>query len=266
VGRIKVFDENLCLWRGYFDEEKMRGARLPHFASETGRGRMGRLIVPLVFGVLGTAILLALGVWQLQRMAWKEVVLIEINAQMAAAPVAVPAELDPEADKYLPVRAEGALAGPEIHVLISTKELGAGYRVIQAFETDGRRIMVDRGYIPLEAKGSVRAIGPGRVSGNLHWPDEVDSFTPEPDAARAIWFARDVPALAAALNTEPVLLIVRTEVSPSAGAMTPLPMDTEDIPDNHLQYVITWFSLAAIWVIMTGYFILRQRRNPGTGT
>ena len=227
---------------------------------------MQRLIGPLVFGALGTAILVGLGLWQLDRLAWKKVVLAQIEARIAAEPVSVPVQPDPETDGYLPVRAMGALVGPELHVLISTKELGAGYRVIQALETAAGRIMVDRGYIPLAAKDAVRLGGAVELTGNLHWPDEVDRWTPAPDMARAIWFARDVPAMAAALGAAPVLLIARSEVGLEASGLTPLPVDSGDIPNNHLQYVITWFSLAAIWVIMTTYFIMRMRRAQRTET
>ncbi|MFY9239595.1 MAG: SURF1 family protein [Roseovarius sp.] len=221
---------------------------------------MQRLIGPVLFGVFGTAILVGLGLWQLDRLAWKKVVQAQIEARIAAEPVSVPTLPDREVDRYLPVRARGVLVGPELHVLVSTKELGAGYRVIQALETQGRRIMVDRGYIPLGAKEAVRTGGAVELTGNLHWPDEVDRWTPAPDIARAIWFARDVPAMAAALDTAPVLVIVRSEVGPEASGVTPLPVDSSDIPNNHLQYVVTWFSLAAIWVIMTTYFIRRTRR------
>ncbi|MBZ8117657.1 SURF1 family protein [Roseovarius sp. LXJ103] len=221
---------------------------------------MQRLIGPLIFGVFGTAILVGLGLWQLDRLAWKETVLAQIEARIAAEPVWVPMQPSAEADGYLPVRAEGVLGGPELHVLISTKEHGAGYRVIQVLETESGRIMVDRGYIPLEAKDVARAGGAVTIIGNLHWPDEVDRWTPAPDMDRAIWFARDVPAMAAALGAAPVLVIARSEVGPGASDVTPLPVDSGDIPNNHLQYVITWFSLAAIWVIMTAYFIMRMRR------
>lgn len=227
---------------------------------------MQRLIGAVVFGVLGTGLLIGLGVWQLDRMAWKKTVLAQIDARIGAAPVSVPARPDPEADVYLPVQADGVLVGPEIHVLISTKELGAGYRVIQALEMDAGRIMVDRGYIPLPAKDAARGGGAVRITGNLHWPDEVDGWTPEPDRARGIWFARDVPAMAEALGTAPVLLIVRSETGLPDQGVTPLPVDSSDIPNDHLQYVVTWFSLAAIWVVMTGYFILRTRRSPRVET
>ena len=103
------------------------------------------------------------------------------------------------------------------------------------------------------------------VTGNLYWPDEVDSFTPENDLQANIWFARDVPALADALGTEPVMIIARTS-SVSDPTVTPLPVDTSAIPNRHLEYLLTWYGLAITWVLMTLYFLRRRaRQNKGQG-
>jgi surfeit locus 1 family protein len=163
-------------------------------------------------------------------------------------------------DQYMPVVVEGRFDAAALHVLVGVKDLGAGYRLIQPFETDGRRILVDRGFIALEAKDAPRAAAAVTLEGNLHWPDEISSSTPEPDLGRNIWFARDVPAMAAALGTEPVMVVVRRQTPGAQAQITPLPVDSSAIPNDHLQYIVTWFSLAAIWVIMTGYFLWRSRR------
>ena len=68
--------------------------------------------------------------------------------------------------------------------------------------------------------------------------------------------------MAAALDTEPVLLIVRRQISGPGEGITALPVDTATISNNHLQYAVTWFSLAAIWLAMTGYLIWRMTRAP----
>ncbi|WP_113913046.1 SURF1 family protein [Roseovarius dicentrarchi] len=221
---------------------------------------MRRIAVPLIFGLLGAAILLSLGVWQLQRLTWKQAILADIDARIAGAPASLPQQIDPERDKYSPVTVTGALAAPELHVLVGAKDLGAGYRLIQPLEVGSRRIMVDRGFVPLEAKDAPRAMGNVRLIGNLHWPQETDSYTPAPDLDENIWFARDVPAMAAALETEPVLLVVRSQEGGTPDSITPLPVGSAGIANDHLQYAITWFSLALIWLAMTGYLLWRVRR------
>ncbi|MFP4238935.1 MAG: SURF1 family protein [Rhodosalinus sp.] len=222
---------------------------------------MRRFIGPLVIGIAGAAVLIALGVWQVQRLQWKEALLADIEARIAAEPVALPAAPDPRADRYLPVRAEGVIGAEELHVLVSTKTEGAGFRIVTPFETEGgRRLLLDRGFVPDAAKGAERRTGPVAVTGNLHWPDDRSSATPENDPGDNFWFARDLDQMAAALNTEPVLLVVRQEDPPPPGIM-PLPVDTSGIPNDHLEYAVTWFGLAAVWVAMSGYLLWRTARR-----
>lgn len=221
---------------------------------------MARVVFLVFFGLTGCAILVWLGTWQIQRLGWKQEVLAEIDSRISAEPAALPVAPDPDADKYLPVEVSGAVSDTELHVLVSVKHVGPGYRIIAPFQTeDGRLILLDRGFVPTEEKNKARQTGPMTVVGNLHWPDEIDSYTPEPDVAANTWFARDVPRMAAALGTDPVLLIARSQTDPN---MTPLPVDTVGVPNDHLQYAITWFSLALIWAAMTAYFLWRTRAKP----
>lgn len=234
-------------------------ARAPAGGARTGGG--GRLVFLALIGILGVAVLLALGSWQIRRLAWKEAVLAEIETRIAAPPVALPADPDPLRDRYLPVRVRGTFGAAERPVLVSLRDAGAGYRIIAPFTTeDGRRILIDRGFVPAADKDRARRTGPAEITGNLHWPDEVDGFTPEPDRGARIWFARDLPSLAADLGTEPVLVVART---PGDPAIRPLPVSTEGIPNDHLQYAVTWFGLALVWAGMTGYFLWQGRaRRP----
>lgn len=218
-----------------------------------------RMIGPLLFGAFGIAVLVSLGVWQLQRLAWKETVLAEIDARIGAAPVGLPAVPDVAVDKYLPVMVSGALTGEELDVLVSRKEIGAGYRVISVFETDtGRRVLVDRGFLIDDARGLPREARALEVEGNLVWPDEVDSYTPAPDAKTGVWFARDIPAMAVALKAEPLLIVAKSE---TGDGIEPMPVDSSAITNDHLNYAITWFSLALVWAGMTGLLLWRIRRN-----
>jgi surfeit locus 1 family protein len=220
-----------------------------------------RMIFPFLLGLVGAVILVSLGTWQLQRLSWKAGIIAEIEARIGAAPVAVPANPDPVRDRFLPVTATGTITDAELDVLVSVKNVGPGYRIISAFETeDGRRILLDRGFVADARKGDPRPAVEATVTGNLHWPEEVDSFTPAPDLRRNIWFARDVPAMADALGTRPILLVLR-ERPPTVPDVTPWPVDTAGIPNDHLQYAMTWFSLAAIWGGMTLLFVLRARRK-----
>lgn len=224
-----------------------------------------RFVFPLLIGILGTGILVSLGNWQMQRLAWKEAILAEINGRLAAAPVAVPAMPDPENDRFLSVTATGNFVGPEIHVLVSAKSMGAAYRVIQAFDTDtGRRLLVDRGVIPTPNKAMPRLQTSDSIIANVHWPDERDGFTPDDDEAGNIWFSRDVTKMSATLGTEPFLLIV-AKTDMAQPEVSPLPLDSSGIPNDHLGYAATWFGLAMVWAGMTGFWVWRMARRPSEG-
>lgn len=221
---------------------------------------MTRWIGLVALGLGGLAILIALGTWQVRRLAWKTAILSEIETRIAAAPVDLPADPDPVADRYLPVRVQGRLGAEELHVFVSTEALGPAYRLIRPLETGGRRVMVDLGAVPDDAKDDRRPAGPVTVDGNLLWPDEVDGFTPDPERDTNIWYARDAEAMAAALGTAPILVVAR-RVDPPIPGVTAFPVTTEGIPNDHLQYAITWFSLAAIWAGMTAFLGWRMAKR-----
>lgn len=219
----------------------------------------GRMILPLLFGLIGAAVLVSLGVWQLQRLAWKEGILADIAQRMQSAPVDLPPTPDPARDGFLPVTAEGDFTGEALDVLVSRREIGAGYRVIGVFVTGARRVLVDRGFVVVEGRGAGHGAQAGiAVTGNLHWPDEIDSYTPPPDAATGVWFARDVPAMARALDTEPVLIVARSDTGDGIEAM---PVGDAGIPNNHLGYAVQWFLMAAVWLGMTALYLWRIRRK-----
>ncbi len=220
---------------------------------------MRRYLFPLLSGLIGFAILVSLGMWQLQRAAWKQGLLAGIEAGIEADPVFLPEAIDPSM-KYLPVFVRGTTTGQEILILSGTKTQ-AGYQVVSGLVTDsGRRIMVDRGFIPQEMRATPRPPADLVVDGNLHWPDEKTDATPEPNLAENIWFAREVDRMAEALGTEPVLVVARATSGDTQG-IVPIPIGIDDIPDNHMSYALQWFMLAATWAGMTGVLIWRINRR-----
>ena len=214
-------------------------------------------------GGLGLVALLSLGVWQLHRLDWKESILATITARINEAPVALPAQPVPEADAYRSVSMTGEVLPEELHVYWVTSDQGPGYRVISPFVTDrGRRVLLDRGFVTAKTKLDARSAGPATVTGNLLWPDEADGLTPAPDSVGNIWYARDVAAMAAKLDTQPLLVVTReVNPTPSVNSIMPLPVSTQKIPNNHMQYALTWFLLALVWAAMTGLFLLRSRKG-----
>jgi len=216
-----------------------------------------KMILPLIFGAIGLGILLWLGAWQVSRLSWKNAKLAEIDIRIQAAPVALPAQPDPEADRYLPVTTAG-IATPGVQVFATAKGQGAGFRMISIFEVDGRKILLDRGFRRQATADDLTVPIELTITGNLLWPDEVDGFTPAPEGNT--WYARDIKGIAMSLSVEPILIVARS-VTPDTFIARVMPVTSEGIPNDHLGYAITWFSLAFIWLVMTVAVVWRIRQR-----
>ncbi len=219
-----------------------------------------KILFPLLLGIAGCGVLIWLGLWQIERLAWKNDILANINGRLAAEPRALATDVTEAADEYTRVALSGAPTGEELHVLVSGTAAGTGYRVISRFETDdGTAILLDQGLLPLEAKEADPLLAPMQVTGTLLWPDDQTDSTPDPDLDGNIWFARNVATMAAELDTLP-LMVVATATTPADPRLTALPVATADIKNDHFEYAITWFLLAAVWAVMSLFLILRTLR------
>jgi surfeit locus 1 family protein len=225
---------------------------------------MRAVVFALVIGLLGSVVLAGLGFWQVQRLQWKEAIIAQAEAQIAAPPVPLPARPDPATDRYRAVKVSGRFTGEETHVLTSEQGSGPGFLVIGAFLTgDGRRILIDRGFVPETEKATPRpGGGVTEILGNLNWPDDVTPSTPGYNADRGIWFGRDVTGMSALLGTEPLLVIARSD---TGDAIRVRPVTTSGFRNDHLEYAVTWFSLALVWLGMTAGFLWRIRRRVREG-
>ncbi len=222
-------------------------------------------LAAVALGLAGTGVLLALGFWQLDRLDWKEGLIARLEGRLEAEPVPVPDSPDPDADNFLRVRAAGRSGTKALHVLTSERPWGPGFRVIVPLTLEGadRTVMADLGYIPAERKGE--GIGqdtPATVTGALFWPRDEDSFAPTPDREENIWFARHPGEMADALDAEPVLIVADSH---DLGEW-PKPMRLGvNLRNDHLGYAITWFSLAAIWAVMSVLLARREYRRAPAG-
>ena len=210
--------------------------------------------------LIGLAILIALGNWQLQRRDWKESLLARIAQLESAAPVdaaqalskaRTPADLDmvrvrlvcPGISGAAFVELYGLLDGDPGRRLVSACPLAAG---------GSDTLLVDRGFIAdaETARPAVRTATPGgapeMVTGILRVPDRPGAFTPEADLSKRLWFSRDVVAMAATLGVSrpaPVMLMAESRTNPDFPALKPSPLPTV-ISNRHMEYALTWFGLA----------------------
>jgi surfeit locus 1 family protein len=222
-----------------------------------------RILFIVFVALVGTGILMSLGKWQLDRLAWKQQILRNIETRITDPEIPLPTTFDPAVDKYQSVSMRGTLRGDYIRVLGSLKLVGAVNKIIAPVVIDQRVIMVDLGYLKEEDLERLALSGDVAITGNLHWPDETDSYTPPPDLGRNLWFVRDTAAMAQHFGAENVIVVAKS-IDPLPAAITIMPLDTTGIPNDHLNYAITWFSLAVVWIAMSALFIWRTRRKKVT--
>jgi surfeit locus 1 family protein len=197
--------------------------------------------------------LISLGVWQLERLHWKLGLIAEVNHSLALTPISLDKALAMgAAAQYHRVLLDGwFLNDKESYVYASGPGGEAVYHVLTPFETRERRVlMVDRGIVPPElldpAKRERGQIGERVMIGVWRIPDKPGFFTPKPDPAHRIWYSRDVAAMAAAAHvklTAPVL--VEADAAPNPGGWPKGGQTQVTFRNEHLQYAITWFALAA---------------------
>lgn len=226
-----------------------------------------RMILPLIFGIAGIAVLLWLGIWQVQRLEWKLDKIGQIEQRMASDPVAIPQNANKAEHNYLRVAIEGQVYPEQLHVLTSQKFVGSGYRVIGRLHPGTNSLLVDFGFLKIEHKSNPPITGKMRVTGNMLWPNEFDpKFTPQPDIVKNIWFARELTAMSNALGTSAHMVVADHVEQLVDGAwvplesITPWPV-TAGITNDHKEYAITWFSLAIVWFGMTLYLLYRIRQK-----
>ena len=211
----------------------------------------------LFVAVPGLLVLLSLGVWQTKRLAWKEGLLENISYNLSSQPSILPTELKKSEHNYKMVEVEGSFEPRSIFILTPVKGSGAGFRVISPLKLiNVSKILIDRGVIKEQDTDRLETLRQkSLVIGYLFWPNETDYFTPDPNLERNIWFSRDLEKMASFLETQPILVVAtENRLDPSLKMQDP----TIDIPNNHLQYAITWFMMAILWFGMSAYFVYKM--------
>ena len=199
------------------------------------------------------AILCGLGTWQMERLQWKLALIATVNGHMAAAPVPLDSiqAMSAEEAQYRHVTLSGKFDHTREAYVFTTDAGAAVYHVLTPFTAeDGKVMMVDRGEVPKEkldpatrAAGNVE--GPLQITGVWRVPDPPGSFTPPPDTARRIWFARDLAAIAAADHlTLAAPVLIEADAAPNPGGWPRGGKTVVSFRNQHLSYAVTWFGLA----------------------
>jgi surfeit locus 1 family protein len=219
------------------------------------------LLSPTVGAAFGLAVLLSLGTWQVERLRWKEGLIAARQAAIHAPPVPVPRNLDAaQGLDFHPVRAQGQFLD-RVFPVLATGPGGAGHHFIVPLRlADGAILLVDRGFVP-DGRDAPTPEGEVAVTGLLRLPPagRPGWFVPDNRPARNEWFYLDIPAMAAAAGLSPVLpFSVDADATRNPGGYPIGGQSPVDLPNNHLQYAITWYALA---LGLVGVYILLVRRH-----
>jgi surfeit locus 1 family protein len=244
----------------------------------SGRAMRGKGLVGLTLCVLAAlAVLIALGVWQLERLKWKEGMIAQIEARATAAPIALEeAEAlarsgrDPS---YLRARVEGRFHHGRERYLYAVADGQPGWHVITPLETPGgEMVLIDRGFVPDALKDpSSRALGQVErvveVTGLVRMPERQGPFIPDNEPVSNRWFWRDLPAMSASMfpsgAIEVVPFFIEAEKSEVPGGWPEGGQTRLVIVNNHLQYALTWLALAAcLLAVYAAYVWSHYRRKP----
>jgi surfeit locus 1 family protein len=228
---------------------------------------------PTLFSVPAIIVMIGLCVWQVQRLHWKEGLIVERESRVAAEPVALPpVGIDPASMEYRRVRLEGTfLHDKELFLGARSMNGNVGYQVLTPFALSaGGAVLVDRGWVPVERKAPEsraegQLAGTRTLEGVVRLPHGQAWMQPDNEPAHNMWFFVDLPAMAAASGAA-----LRTDLYVDAGPAEnpgkyPVGGQTRiELPNDHLQYAITWGLLAvALAVIYVLYHLkLERERRP----
>jgi surfeit locus 1 family protein len=214
---------------------------------------------------------LALGAWQVERLHWKEALIAKRETALAAPPAGMPASLAEAAalELHRVVAAGVFLNDREILLHAIGPNGDIGFDVLTPLhEASGRVVFVNRGFVPVELKERARRRageppGPVQVAGLLRLPpaQKPGWFRPDNQPDRNEWFWIDLPAIGAADGLADVApFYLDADATPNPGGWPQGGATLPALPNNHLEYAITWFSLAVAALVI---YFLSQRSGTG---
>ncbi|MDQ8730391.1 SURF1 family cytochrome oxidase biogenesis protein [Bradyrhizobium sp. LHD-71] len=240
-----------------------------------------RLLVPIATTVVIVAVLLSLGVWQLERRVDKLALIAALDDRLAAAPVALPpaarwGAVRKARDEFRRVTLTGVIdADEQAQVFASGSPLrkdvsGTGVWVFAPVRlASGETVVVNRGFL---ADGQemppLPANEPVTLTGYIRFPEPPGWLTPHADRTKHLWFVRDHLAMAQALgwadpqHVAPFYIDLEAPV-PTGGGPKPGPLQVS-LKNDHLQYAVTWFLLAAAVTIAFGFWLRGQKLPPSS--
>ncbi|WP_315755037.1 MULTISPECIES: SURF1 family protein [unclassified Bradyrhizobium] len=237
---------------------------------EASRGRSVALRLAIgAAWVACVAMLLALGVWQIERRAWKLDLIDRVERRVRAAPVPAPSPADWPAidrsdDEYKLITLSGRFLNDRETLVQALTVEGSGYWVVTPLQTAAGTVLVNRGFVPADrrapaSRSAGNPDGTVGVTGLLRISEPGGGFLRHNDPAGNRWYSRDVVAIAAARGLSDVApFFVDAYATPNPGGLPIGGLTVISFPNNHLVYSLTWFTLA---LMLAGAGLQRLRRG-----
>ena len=249
------------------------GPHIPSAQVEGGHpkgGRLWRIMVVTVFLFLFAGFM-GLGMWQVQRLAWKTALIERVDNRIHAAPVDAPAPdvtITRNDHEYLRVKATGRFRHDLETPVKAVTDLGAGWWIMTPLETDqGFTVLVNRGFVPAEIKSPdsrPAASEQATVTGLLRLDEGHSGFMRDNDPAANNWYAREVKAILDARGvtgeTASYFIDAQPTADTPADSYPRAGLTVVRFANSHLVYALTWFGLAG-GSLFGMVLVLRERRR-----
>lgn len=216
-----------------------------------------------VLAALGIAALLSLGVWQVQRLAWKTDLIERVETRLASPPSPAPtpaewADVSEANDEYRKVTVTGRFLHDQSVQTQAVTALGAGFWLMTPVQTADGTYLVNRGFVPSDNRdGATLPEGDVTVTGLMRMTEPEGGFLRKNDPAADRWFSRDVAAIGSAKGLTLAPFFIDAEIGQGlpVGGLTVV-----SFPNKHLGYALTWFALAAGLAGAAIYVALYEKR------
>jgi surfeit locus 1 family protein len=243
--------------------------------SDEALHKQGRPWLTLLLGLVLFSVLVGLGTWQMQRLAWKDSLIAAVDARVKEQPRPL-AEIEKQFTEtgdvdYWPVSTAGGFLNDRESHFLATWQGRAGFFVyVPLALPDGRYVLVNRGFVPFDRKDAAtrpegQVEGDQPVAGLARNPlaEKPSSLVPDNDPAKNVFYWKDLRAMAAKadLPTDRMVpFFIDAGPAPNPGGLPIGGVTLIDFPNNHLQYALTWYGLAAaLAAVLCAWFIKRRR-------
>ena len=211
----------------------------------------------LAFALISMLIFTALGVWQVERRAWKLALIARVEQRLHAPPTVAPGlsawpKITREHDEYRKVITRGGFRHDAETLVQAVTERGPGYWIITPLVTSADTILVNRGFVPTERRAAAtrragQVTGPVAITGLLRVTEPGGGFLRSNDSQAGRWYSRDVAAIARARGiTNAAPYFIDAAATPNPGGWPVGGLTVVAFHNSHLVYALTWFALACL--------------------